>query len=44
MRVEHAVAIDQDGNLWAWGNNGSKRCGFFDDIFDGIFEPRKVSF
>lgn len=44
MKRDHAMAIDQEGNLWAWGNNLSKRAGFSEDIFDGVFEPRKVSF
>ncbi len=24
---EHSLAIDESGNLWAWGNNGSGRLG-----------------
>lgn len=44
MKRDHAMAIDQEGNLWAWGNNMSKRAGFAEDLFDGIFEPRKVLF
>lgn len=34
---EHAMAIDQDNKLWGWGNNGSKRIGLPEDIFDGVF-------
>ncbi|CDW84904.1 hect e3 ubiquitin [Stylonychia lemnae] len=41
---DHAMAIDQNGQLWAWGCNLSKRAGFKEDIYDGIFEPKKVTF
>jgi alpha-tubulin suppressor-like RCC1 family protein len=41
---EHAMGIDHNGKLWAWGNNGSKRCGLPEEIYDGVFEPRQVKF
>lgn len=42
MHSDHALAIDQDGNLWSWGSNISKRAGFKEDIYDGVFEPKKL--
>lgn len=44
MHTDHAMAIDQNGVLYSWGSNISKRAGFNDDLFDGIFEPKKVPF
>jgi alpha-tubulin suppressor-like RCC1 family protein len=44
MLADHAVAITEDGYLYAWGSNISKRSGFAEDIFDGVFEPKKIDF
>lgn len=44
LHTDHAMAIDQNGNLYAWGSNLYKRAGFKEDIYDGVFEPRKVTF
>ena len=44
VHSDHAMAIDQNGVLYGWGSNLSKRSGFKEDIFDGVFEPRKVAF
>lgn len=44
LNSDHAMAIDQNGCLWAWGCNSSKRAGVKDDIYDGIFEPIKINF
>lgn len=41
---DHALAIDQEGNIWGWGCNQNKRAGIKDDIYDGIFEPIKIAF
>lgn len=44
MHTDHAMALDFKGHLYAWGSNLSKRAGFKDEIYDGIFEPRRVTF
>ncbi len=36
------MAIDEKGVLYAWGSNMSKRSGFKEEIFDGVYEPKKV--
>lgn len=38
------MAIDEKGTLYAWGSNMSKRSGFKEEIFDGVYEPKKVQF
>jgi alpha-tubulin suppressor-like RCC1 family protein len=39
---DHAMAIDQNGLLWAWGNNQQRRAGLGDDL-DSCFKPTKVT-
>jgi len=42
LYADHAVAIDQDGLLWAWGSNLQQRSGLSQDI-DCMFQPTKVT-
>ena len=30
--------------MYAWGSNQQKRAGFKEEIFDGVFEPRRITF
>jgi alpha-tubulin suppressor-like RCC1 family protein len=38
------IAMDQKGQLYGWGSNLQKRAGFKEDIYDGIFEPKRIIF
>lgn len=38
------MAIDQDGQLWAWGSNLQHRAGFPQEISDGVYQPTLVPF
>ena len=38
---EHSLAIDQDGNIWAWGNNDSRQLA---DAFGTSSVPRQVKY
>lgn len=41
---DHAMAIDQNGDVWAWGSNLQYRCGFPQEINEGVYSPTKVTF
>lgn len=44
VHSDHAMAVDQNRNLYAWGSNLHKRAGFKEEIYDGVFEPKRVTF
>lgn len=44
LHSDHVMAITESGDLYGWGSNVSKRAGFNEDLFDGVFEPKKVDF
>ena len=38
---DHVMAIDSEGQLWAWGSNSYKKCGNSEDTVD-MFHPQLV--
>jgi alpha-tubulin suppressor-like RCC1 family protein len=44
VKFEHAIAMDDQMRLYGWGCNLQKRAGFKEDIFDGVYEPRRITF
>ena len=44
IMYDHALAIDCDGKLWAWGSNLQHRAGLEAEIMQGVFQPVQVPF
>ena len=44
LHTDHAMALTDNGQIYAWGSNLNRRAGFKEDIYDGVFEPRRVTF
>ena len=42
---QHALGLDEDGHLWAWGNNGQGRLGNNDNtVLNHLAEPTPIIF
>lgn len=37
------MAIDQHGDLWAWGSNLQHRTGITTELMDGVYSPQRVN-